>query len=483
MSVQPGAPMRRRFGPVAVAALALLPFTARADAPKRPATAGSALYIANTADGSIVRCDGATGKVLNTLGANMNPVGLALGPDRNLYVTNYAEGRILRFDPATGKALGTFIPRGRGGMAEPITMAFGQDRNLYVATRAHNDIRRYNGRTGAFLGVFVPHGRGGLITPGDITFGPDGNLYVTNNSASDVLRFNGKTGAALGTFIKAGSGGLQDPQNIAFGPDGSLYVGSNGVYQYDRRGRFKRVFVAGEKLGNVGGLTFGPDGNLYVGDWQRNDIVRFNGKTGASLGVFVPPSSGLEANRYILFGPRGAGGTSPVQAAAARAARRRAMMAAEASRPALLAAGTPAPDFTVQDKDGKPVKLSDFRGKTVVLDFWSTWCGPCQASLPHTNEVAKAYKDKDVVVFAVNVWDTQPAFDKWLPEHANFDSLVFAIDPTKEHGRDVATMLYKVSGIPTQYVIGADGRIVKSFLGYGGPTDDLANAIKQAQAQ
>ena len=45
-----------------------------------------------------------------------------------------------------------------------------------------------------------------------------------------------------------------------------------------------------------------------------------------------------------------------------------------------------APDFTVYDKDGKPVKLSDFRGKPVVLNFWASWCGPCQSEMPTFNE-------------------------------------------------------------------------------------------------
>jgi thiol-disulfide isomerase/thioredoxin len=150
--------------------------------------------------------------------------------------------------------------------------------------------------------------------------------------------------------------------------------------------------------------------------------------------------------------------------------------------PSLLAAGTAAPDFTVEDATGKPLKLSDFRGKVVVLDFWATWCGPCIASLPHTNTVARKFKDKDVVVVALNVMDEKKAFAAWLPKNRQYDALVFAIDP-RGRGNNVAHTLYQVSGIPTQYVIDKDGRIVKGFVGYGGPTDDLENAIAAAQAK
>ncbi len=148
--------------------------------------------------------------------------------------------------------------------------------------------------------------------------------------------------------------------------------------------------------------------------------------------------------------------------------------------PQVLADGTAAPDFTVQDKDGKAVRLSDYKGKTVVLDFWATWCGPCQSSLPHTTEMAKKYADKNVVVLAVNVWDTPAAFQAWLPKHPEYAPVHFAIDPNPTIDLSVATALYGVNGIPTQYIIGTDGKIVKSIVGFDSKDTRLEDALKTA---
>ncbi len=146
--------------------------------------------------------------------------------------------------------------------------------------------------------------------------------------------------------------------------------------------------------------------------------------------------------------------------------------------PPLLTAGTTAPNFTAYDKDGNVVKLSDFKGKIVVLDFWATWCGPCMRSLPHTAELARKMADKGVVVFAVNVWDTRAAFNKWVPEHADFAPIQFAIDTIPLKGQDVARKFYNVWGIPTQYVIDRDGKIVAGFV-VASPSD-LEKAITKA---
>src|SRR5262249_39697056 len=65
--------------------------------------------------------------------------------------------------------------------------------------------------------------------------------------------------------------------------------------------------------------------------------------------------------------------------------------------------GAPAPDFSLPSLDGKQVRLSDYRGKTVLIDFWSTTCDPCMVEMPHLVELYKKHKDKGFVVLAVSL--------------------------------------------------------------------------------
>ena len=146
--------------------------------------------------------------------------------------------------------------------------------------------------------------------------------------------------------------------------------------------------------------------------------------------------------------------------------------------PPMLKAGTVAPDLTVEDRDGKPLKLSDMRGKVVVVDFWTIGCGHCIESQSHLNAVARKYAG-DVVFVALNVGDTKETFTAWLSKHPEYDALLFTLAASAAD-KEKATISYQVPGFPMQYVIGRDGKIVKGFLGYDGPTPDLENAIKAA---
>ncbi|MEO7715749.1 MAG: redoxin domain-containing protein [Capsulimonas sp.] len=142
----------------------------------------------------------------------------------------------------------------------------------------------------------------------------------------------------------------------------------------------------------------------------------------------------------------------------------------------VLANGVAAPDFLATTSDGKEVHLSDYKGKRVIIDFWATWCGPCQASMPHLNNVYKQVKDKDVVVLAVCVWDDKDSYAKWVTDNKTTYDFPTVFDPAGKGGKNIAGELYKVSGIPTQFVVDKDGMIAASNVGYMGETDHRLEA-------
>jgi len=143
--------------------------------------------------------------------------------------------------------------------------------------------------------------------------------------------------------------------------------------------------------------------------------------------------------------------------------------AAEGPTPpaAPLGAGVMAPDFNTQDLAGKAVRLSDFRGKVVVLDFWAPWCGPCIAAMPHTQEIAAQYRAQGVVVLASCTSDTRASFERWVKANAaKYPDILWSHDAAGRAPGRASLALYGVRGIPTQYVIDREGRIVDSVVGY-----------------
>lgn len=152
-----------------------------------------------------------------------------------------------------------------------------------------------------------------------------------------------------------------------------------------------------------------------------------------------------------------------------------------AERPPLLPTGTPAPDFTAYAPDKSPVKLSAFKGKFVLIDFWSTWCGPCKVTMPHLEQLHQKLSPQGLVVLGVCVWDTQSAFDKWQKSPEVKTTYLKVYDRAGRERSNIAQKLYSVSGIPTFYLVDREGNIIYSGNGAGPRTEaGLNRALAQA---
>ena len=144
----------------------------------------------------------------------------------------------------------------------------------------------------------------------------------------------------------------------------------------------------------------------------------------------------------------------------------------------LIAAGVKAPDFTAFDPAGKPIHLSDFKGKIVLLDLWATWCGPCQQAMPGLEQIYQKIKKQNVVVLSLNVFDEKSPFDAWIKKNAGSKySFTFAFDPgERDPKKSIAATKFGVNAIPTLFVIGTDG-VVKSVVVGSGNEDELVMAL------
>jgi peroxiredoxin len=135
--------------------------------------------------------------------------------------------------------------------------------------------------------------------------------------------------------------------------------------------------------------------------------------------------------------------------------------------------GAIAPDFTQNDANGTPVKLSSFRGKYVLLDFWASWCGPCRQENPNVVKAYNKYKTKKFTIVGVSL-DRPDGKADWMAAVKN-DGLTWTQLSDLKFWNNEAAALYFVSSIPQNYLIGPDGKIVaKNLRG-----EDLENKLAE----
>ena len=176
---------------------------------------------------------------------------------------------------------------------------------LLVVSENTTSILRYDGTTGAFIDPLVPSGSGGLTDPGP---SPLARMATyTSQLLSAILKYR-RADRQLPWCVCCLPG--HAPVGLAFGADGNLYVANhdagNVLRLNGQTGASMGVFASGGGLTYSATVLFGPDGNLYVSSWHGNEIVRFNGQTGALIDVFVPPGSGgLDHPNGFTFGQDG----------------------------------------------------------------------------------------------------------------------------------------------------------------------------------
>lgn len=121
-----------------------------------------------------------------------------------------------------------------------------------------------------------------------------------------------------------------------------------------------------------------------------------------------------------------------------------------------------APDFTLKTLDGKEVKLSDYRGKKVILNFWATWCPPCKAEIPHMEKYYKSSaKNDNVEILAVNLTKSDKDEDYIKDFVKSYDMTYPVLLDTEGKQQEQ----YEIVTIPTTYFIDTKGKIQKNITG------------------
>jgi cytochrome c biogenesis protein CcmG/thiol:disulfide interchange protein DsbE len=138
--------------------------------------------------------------------------------------------------------------------------------------------------------------------------------------------------------------------------------------------------------------------------------------------------------------------------------------------------GTTSPDFTLTTFDGGEINLADLRGHVVVVNFWASWCKPCEQEASELEQAYQAYRDRNVAFLGVDYVDTEKEALAYLER--------FGI--TYPNGPDLGTRIsqaYRIRGVPETYVLARDGKIVAVKIGPYASLEEIVRDIESALSQ
>jgi thiol-disulfide isomerase/thioredoxin len=142
-------------------------------------------------------------------------------------------------------------------------------------------------------------------------------------------------------------------------------------------------------------------------------------------------------------------------------------------RPSVLGYASPAPDFTLSSLEGQPMRLSDLRGKAVLLNFWATWCSPCKIEMPWFVELQKEYGPQGLQIVGVAMDDSS------REDIAKFAKDMGVNYPVLLGKESVGDEYGGVPALPESFFIGRDGKIVDRIVGLRGKAE-IEGAIRKA---
>jgi thiol-disulfide isomerase/thioredoxin len=135
-------------------------------------------------------------------------------------------------------------------------------------------------------------------------------------------------------------------------------------------------------------------------------------------------------------------------------------------------AGKPAPDLAVTDTAGNLVRLSEYKGKTVLLDFWATWCPPCREDAPALETLHRTYHERGLVIVGLSVGEPRETVEQFLKKSSPGYSIVLTSE-------NEMPRIYQPRVIPTYILIDGDGAVVSAAEGNQGLAD-LRKLLKRA---